>query len=115
MSINYNNKVFRSIVNDDMGDVTSMTTFHYKQTSNVIWGVYDGGNIIKGTFTGKVLEQNKICFYYQHANIKGEIKTGYCESIAELRSNGRIRLFERWKLTCDKFTEGTSMIEEVIL
>lgn len=112
--INYNNKVFKAIVNDDNGQVTSNTTFYYRQRGNVVWATYEGGGIDVGTITGKVLENGKLQFNYQHVTIKGELMTGYCESTPELRSNGRIRLFEKWRWTCGDHSEGMSIIEEVV-
>ena len=41
--------------------------------------------------------------------------TGYCESTPERRSNGRIRLFEKWHFTSGESSEGMSIIEEVMV
>lgn len=112
--INYNNKIFKVIVNHDNGAVTSGTTFYYRQRGNVIWGTYEGGGIEIGTITGKVLENGKLNFNYQHVTEEGELMTGFCESTPEVRSNGRIRLFEKWKWTCGDHSEGMSIIEEVV-
>lgn len=113
-AFNYNNKIFKVIVNDDNGVVTSGTTFYYRQRGNVIWGTYEGGGIEIGTITGKVLENGKLNFNYQHVTEKGELMTGFCESTPEVRSNGRIRLFEKWRWTCGDNSEGMSIIEEVV-
>ncbi len=112
--INYNNKIFKLIVNADHGSVTSNTTFHYRQRGQVVWGFYEGGGIEIGTITGKVLENGHLQYNYQHVTTKGELMTGYCESTPELRSNGRIRLFEKWRWTCGDNSEGMSIVEEVV-
>lgn len=113
-TFNYNNKIFKAIVNDDNGHVTNATTFYYRQRGSVIWGTYEGGGIEIGTITGKVLEDGKLQFNYQHVSEAGELMTGYCESTPEMRSNGRIRLFEKWRWTCGDQSEGMSIIEEVV-
>ena len=112
--INYNNKVFKSLVNDSHGHVSSNTTFYYKQKGRILWGTYEGGTIEMGTITGKVLDDGKLVFNFQHLTTSGELKSGFCESTPEVRSTGRIRLFERWKWTCDDFAEGMSIVEEVV-
>ncbi len=113
-TVNYNNKIFKSLVNDDHGEVSNDTTFYYRQKGNILWGIYDGGAIEKGTITGKVLENGKLQYHFQHITKNGEMKTGYCESTPELRSNGRIRLFEKWYWTCGNNKEGMSIVEEVV-
>jgi hypothetical protein len=112
--INYNNRIFKPIVNDDKGVVTNHTTFYYRQRGTVIWGTYEGGGIEVGTITGKILENGKLNFNYQHVTVKGVLMTGFCESTPEKRSNGRIRLFEKWQLRSGDKSEGVSIIEEVI-
>ena len=114
MLINYNNKIFKALVNDDHGQVTNDTTFYYRQKGDVLWGTYEGGQIEKGTITGRVLENGKLQYHYQHITTSGEMRTGYCESTPEVQYNGRIRLFEKWHWTCGDREAGTSIVEEVV-
>jgi hypothetical protein len=114
-SYNYNNRVFKAIVNDDSGYVTSETTFYYKQKGRYLWGNYYGGGIEVGTITGVVSSDGKLEFNFQHVTNKGVMMTGYCESTPERRSNGRIRLFEKWHFTSGESSEGMSIIEEVMV
>jgi len=115
-AINYNNRVFKALVNDDHGQVTSSTTFYYRQKGNVLWGTYEGGAILKGTITGIVGEDGTLKYNFQHVTTDDEMRTGYCESTPEVRSNGRIRLFEKWQWTySDNRREGMSIVEEVVL
>lgn len=113
-TINYNNKIFKSLVNEDHGQVTNDTTFYYRQKGNVLWGLYEGGAIEKGTITGKVLESGKLEYYYQHITTSGEMRTGYCQSTPELQTNGCVRLFEKWQWTCGTKATGMSIVEEVV-
>lgn len=39
--------------------------------------------------------------------------TGVCKSIPEILSNGKIRLYEKWKWTSGDKSEGKSIIEEI--
>ncbi len=111
--IDYNNKVFKALVNDHTGHVTSNTTFYYYQKGTVLWGTYEGGAIAKGTIVGKVLADGKLQYHYQHITNEGKMYTGYCESTPEAKYNGRIRLFEKWHWTSGAEGSGTSIVEEL--
>jgi hypothetical protein len=39
--------------------------------------------------------------------------TGVCRSTAEILSDGRIRLLEKWQWTSGDFSEGESVVEEI--
>lgn len=110
--INVHNKIFRSSSNSTSGEVSSETTFHYKQEGRVIYADYSGGDIIKGFLVGTI-EQDCLIFVYQHVNAKHEIKTGKCTSYPEQLPNGKLRLLEKWEWTCGDFSKGESVIEEV--
>lgn len=112
-AINYDKKIFKALVNDDTGHVTSNTTFYYRQKGSILWGVYEGGMIAKGTIVGKVLDDGKLEYHYQHITTAGEMYTGYCESQPEKQHNGRIRLFEKWRWTSGAEGHGTSIVEEL--
>jgi len=108
---NLNGKKFKSISNSNNGEVNSETIFHYRQFKNIVWSTYQGGDVLFGTLSGK-FDKNKLIFTYQHQNIKGEFKTGKCESTPEIIDN-KIRLKEKWEWTCDDYSKGESVIEEI--
>ena len=109
----YEGKTFVSVQNTANGEVSSKTTFHYKQDGNIISATYGGGEIIKGTLIGIVSDDGILRFRYNHVNKEGDIRGGECVSTPETLSDGRIRLHEKWKWTDADQSEGESVIEEV--
>ena len=109
--LNLNGKKFKSISNSKNGEISSSTIFEYRQNGNIIWATYQGGEIIFGTLSGKIENENLI-FNYQHQNFNGELKTGKCESLVEVK-DGKLILNENWEWTCDDFSKGKSTLEEI--
>ena len=110
--INYNNKVFRPIINTENGETSDETIFLYRQVGNILTSEYSGGKIIKGHLIGLVDENGTIEMRYHQINNKGELMTGICISTPELLQNGKIRLHENWRWTCGDNSKGQSVIEE---
>lgn len=113
MKINYDKRVFKSVSNSESGEVSEETRFYYHQQGNVVWAEYKGGKIIFGNLIAKVFEDNSLEMSYQHLNLKGEFMTGKCVSKPEVLANGKIRLHEKWQWTCEDFSSGESVIEEI--
>lgn len=111
--INYNSRIFTSISNSDNGEVSGETIFRYKQQNNIVWAEYSGGEIVKGYLIGTASIDGKLEFCYQHINIKNQVRTGKCNSIPHILSDGRIRLMEEWEWTNGDKSKGSSSIEEI--
>lgn len=111
--INYDQRTFKSVSNSETGEVSSETTFYYHQKDDFVWAEYSGGEIVFGTLIAKVLEDDSLEMRYQHLNSKNELMTGKCISTPEILPNGKIRLHEKWEWTCQDFSAGESIIEEV--
>lgn len=111
--INYNDKIFRAVVNTDNGETSADTVFYYKQNYNIVTAEYAGGKIVKGQLIGLADENGALDFRYQQVNDKGEIMTGTCISVPEWIPNGKLRLHEKWKWTSGDFSEGESVVEEI--
>ncbi|MFK7811866.1 MAG: cupin domain-containing protein [Maribacter sp.] len=109
--INLNGKKFKALANSDNGEVSSSTVFEYRQNGNVIWATYQGGEILFGTLSGRI-EKQHLTFTYQHQNNVGDFKTGKCESVIEIK-DGKLILKETWEWTCDDYSKGTSILEEI--
>jgi len=109
--LNLNGKKFKSISNSNNGEVSSNTIFEYHQNGNVVWATYQGGEILFGTLSGRI-EQKNLFFTYQHQNKNGDFKTGKCESFIELNGDNLI-LSEKWEWTCDDYSKGESILEEI--
>ena len=110
--INYNNKIFRPIVNSENGETSNKTIFLYKQVGNILTSEYSGGKIISGHLIGIVDKNGNIEMFYHQVNDKNEIMTGICNSKPEILENGKIRLHENWKWTSGDKSKGKSTIEE---
>lgn len=110
--INLNNKKFILECNSDNGEISSETTFHYHQNKNIIWAEYSGGQILKGSIIGKIVE-NHLEFSYHHINTDYEVVTGTCKSYPEITENGKIRLKEFWQWTCKDNSKGESTLIEM--
>ncbi|WP_284035565.1 n-acetylglutamate synthase [Neobacillus sp. 114] len=113
--INYNGRTFVSIENTANGEVSSKTYFKYDQEGNIISATYSGGEIVKGLLIGIVNEDGSLEFRYNHINTKNEIRGGECVSTPEILTDGRIKLYEKWKWIDAESTEGNSIIEEVVI
>ena len=113
MSIDYNNRVFRSVENSPGGDVDGSTVFQYRQEGNIVWATYAGGAVAFGTLTALVLEDGHLDMRYQHVATTGSIKTGRCISTPETLPDGRLRLHEAWRWTEGGEGTGRSCVEEM--
>lgn len=112
MTINYNNRIFKPVINSENGETSSETTFHYKQNGNILTAEYSGGKIVYGHLVGLVDESGHIDMRYHQINTAGELMTGICHSKPEILENGKIRLHETWQWTSGDMSKGESVIEE---
>lgn len=111
--MNYNGKKFKVWTNSDNGSTSEETIFQYWQKGRLVWADYQGGKILMGNLMGVVAENGTINMHYHQIEEGGKIKTGVCTSVPEILEDGRIRLHESWKWTCDDFSIGNSVIEEI--
>ncbi len=109
--MNLNGKKFKSVSSSNNGEVNSSTFFEYRQNGNVVWATYQGGEILFGTLSGQIEKRNLI-FTYQHQNKNGDFKTGKCKSYIEVKGD-KLILKEKWEWTCDDFSIGESILEEI--
>ncbi|WP_111672803.1 n-acetylglutamate synthase [Algoriphagus litoralis] len=110
--INYNDRIFRPVVNTENSETSNATVFAYKQTGNILTAEYSGGKIKKGHLIGLVDENGHIDMRYHQVNNENELMTGICKSIPEILGNGKIRLHETWEWTSGDRSKGASMLEE---
>lgn len=109
--INLHNKTFRALSNSDNGDVSEDTLFHYRQKDQIIWATYEGGNVLFGTLSGQI-KDNELEFTYQHQNLQGEFMTGRCTTVIKMEE-GKMMLHETWQWTSGDQSKGTSILIEV--
>jgi len=111
--INYHNRKFRPIHNDNEGDVDPTSIFHYSQDGNIITGTYSGKHIRHGHLIALVDDEGTIRMRYHHVDDKGDLKTGRCISKPEVLPSGKIKLHEQWQWTCGDEASGTSILIEI--
>lgn len=111
-AFDYNDKIFRSASNTANGEVSSSTSFHYRQHGNIVWAEYAGGSIAKGFLIATVQPDQSLDARYEHVNVTGQLMTGICRSVPELLNDGRIRLKEKWQWTSGDESSGESVVEE---
>lgn len=113
MTIDYHDRIFRASGATPGGDVDGETTFHYRQSGDVVWATYEGGGVRFGTLVARVSPDGALDMRYQQVARSGEIKTGRCVSTPEVLPDGRLRLHERWHWTEGGDGAGTSVVEQV--
>jgi len=113
MKINLDNKRFKVLNNSENGNVGAETIFIYRQSGDIIFAEYYGGDILKGQLLGKFVNEEYLEFAYQHLNTEKEIMTGKCKSFPEIDNDGKIILNEIWQWTCKDNSCGKSTLKEI--
>lgn len=113
--INYDGRLFRAVVTEGDGDVSTDTLFRYDQRGDILIGSYSGGAVEYGAIVGRVHPDGSLSFLYHHMTKTGGLRSGRCESRPDILPSGKIRLHERWQWTSGLGAggRGTSTIEEV--
>lgn len=111
--INYDGRKFIPKMNSENGEVSEQTIFTYHQDGNLLWAQYSGGDILKGSLIGTVLNNGELDFMYHHMNRDMQLKTGKCHSVPTIAENGKIELSERWEWTSGDFSKGESLLVEM--
>ena len=112
-SIDYNGRRFVPQMNSENGEVSEETIFEYHQRGNMLWAEYSGGDILRGSLIGNVLENGELDFAYHHLNKDMERKSGICYSVPEVKGDGKITLYEKWEWTSGDCSSGESVLVEV--
>ncbi|HAA13105.1 MAG TPA: n-acetylglutamate synthase [Cytophagales bacterium] len=110
--MNYNNRIFRAVSNDEHGAVDDSVRFHYRQKGNLLSATYQGGTIREGHLLGTVAEDGSLHFLYHQVHQDGTLHSGECWSKPEELADGRLRMHETWQWTNGQ--AGKSVLEEVI-
>lgn len=113
MRMNYDGRIFRPLSNTPNGEVNGETRFHYRQSNGVLEASYSGGGIKCGQMVGRVFDDGRLEFLYQHLSDDLELRSGRCQSRPEQLPDGRLRLHESWQWSNGDLSSGTSVVEEV--
>ena len=111
--INYDGRKFIPSMNSENGEVSEQTIFSYHQNGSLLWAEYCGGDILKGSLIGCVLDSGELDFVYHHMNRAMQVKTGKCYSVPTVMENGKIELSEQWEWTSEDYSKGESLLVEV--
>ena len=99
------------VANDEQGEVSGDTEFHFEQNGDRIHAHYAGGEIVDGHLVG-TLDGTRWDVRYVQLNSEGETATGH--SIGELTvlEDGRVRVEDEWEWESTAGA-GESVLEEV--
>jgi len=111
-AIDYEGKTFSPVVNTENGEVDDNTIFNYHQDGFVFTADYKGGDVKFGFMVGQVSLNGELNFYYEHINIRNEIRAGKCHSIPQINANGKIELHEEWQWLNGDCSTGNSIVLE---
>lgn len=111
--LNYNGRKFIPKMNSKNGEVSEQTIFSYHQNGSLLWAEYSGGDILKGSLIGCVLDNGELDFVYHHMNLDMQVKTGKCHSVPTVLENGKIELSEQWEWTSGDYSKGESLLVEM--
>ncbi len=111
--INYDGRKFIPKMNSKNGQVSGQTVFSYHQNESLLWAEYCGGDILRGSLIGCVLDNGELDFVYHHMNRDMQVMTGKCHSVPTVMENGKIELSEQWEWTSGDYSKGESLLVEV--
>ena len=111
--INYDGRRFIPKMNSENGEVSEQTIFTYHQDGNLLWAQYCGGDILRGSLIGTVLNNGELDFVYHHMNCDMQVKTGKCHSVPTILEDGKIELSEQWEWTNGDCSKGVTLLSEV--
>ena len=89
------------------------STALYRQDGDLVWAEFQGGEVRRGSLTGRCAEDGTLEFAYTMVLAGGEVISGHNVSVPELLPDGRVRLHERWERFGAHADAGLSTIVEV--
>jgi len=110
-SIDYQNRKFKIISNSNVKDIGSNTIFSVCHSGDLVYGLYQGGQVSQGSFIAKLMGNGSLEKRFQHLNDKGHFISGKSYSTTEVLPDGRLRLKESWEFTPE--IKGSAIFEEI--
>jgi hypothetical protein len=106
--LSYNERRFRP-----EGETGPVVT--YRQDGDLLWAeIPAGGNVRRGSLTGRVASDGAIDFAYSMVLDDGEVVCGRCHSTPlRRRGGGGIRIREEWERYGQGAATGVSYLDEV--
>ncbi|SES40577.1 hypothetical protein [Actinokineospora terrae] len=106
MSIDYNGRRFRAL------GVHGGTCAEYSQRDDLVWAVFEGGHIRRGTVTGTCDDRGVLRLAYTMVLETGEVISGHSTNTPR-RVGGTLVLHEVWERYGEHAARGVSYLEEV--
>lgn len=103
-------RVLRPAADTAGGAVGVDTEFRFRQSGDLVWGRYSGGQIRLGFLVGSS-DGETVRFRYTQITTDGETATGQSSDRIEVLPDGRVRLHETWAWD-SREGSGTSLLEE---
>lgn len=107
MSIDYDGRRFRALGGGD-GVVSE-----YHQSGDLVWAVFEGGHVRRGTITGTCDERGVLRLAYTLVLQTGEVIAGHSTNTPH-RLAGALVLREVWRRYGAHAATGVSYLEEVL-
>ena len=89
------------------------STALYRQRGDLVWAEFQGGEVRRGSLTGRCSPDGTLEFAYTMVLVGGEVISGHNVSVPEVLADGRVRLNERWQRFGAHADSGTSTLLEV--
>lgn len=99
------------VANDEEGEVSGETRFHFEQAGERIRASYSGGKIVDGLLLG-TFDGSRWDIRYVQINEDNETATGHSVGVVKLLDDGRVRVEDEWKWE-SKEGAGESVLEEI--
>jgi hypothetical protein len=106
MSIDYDGRRFRAL---DGGDGTCA---EYSQRGDLVWAVFEGGHVRRGTVTGTCDDRGVLRLVYTMVLVTGEVIAGRSTNTPQ-RVGGTLVLREDWERFGEHAATGVSYLEEI--
>ena len=111
--LQYDRRVFQTLVNSANGDVQPGLVFHYHEEDGNLWAFYGGEGVHLGSLVARKSANGRLNMSYQHVNAADELRAGRCLSFPEFLPDGRLRMNEFWQWSTGDQSAGVSQIEEM--
>lgn len=106
MSIDYHGRRFRALGGGDG------TCAEYHQHDDLVWAVFEGGRVRRGTITGTCDERGVLRLAYTMVLHTGEVIAGHSTNTPQ-RVDGALVLREVWQRYGEHAATGVSYLEEI--
>lgn len=104
--IDYDGRRFRKLCGGDG------TCAQYRQRGNLVWAVFEGGQVRRGTITGTCDDRGVLRLAYTMVLETGEVIAGHSTNTPQ-RLDGALVLREVWERYGEHAATGVSYLEEI--